>query len=107
MIIHELGHVWDNRSRSGFGDVTIFGGGLGDDLYKHMGGTPSGLRFTGVVSFPSNRRDSFFPPNVGTIYGNNSQADYFAHTFAGTTLNSSDVPDNAKKFMAALIDQTK
>lgn len=80
MIVHELGHIWDNNSRKGLGDATFFGGGYGDALNKFMGGDPTGLRWTGGVNVP---RPNRFPSDLGPNYGNHSSADYFAHAFIG------------------------
>lgn len=104
MLIHELGHVWDNNSRSGLGDATFFGGGHADFLSEFMGGDPTGLRWTGGVNVPGPNR---FPADQGPDYGNNSSADYFAHTFVGAIVGSNAVPQVAKMWISAVINLSK
>jgi len=106
MIIHELGHVLDNRS--GGGNATWFGGGAGDALMNYVGGQSKYfIRWLkNSLSLPD---DNMFKDNNGYGYGNNSPADYFAHTFASTILtpNNSNMPIMAMVWMEAMIDLTK
>ena len=103
MIIHELGHVWDNSAISA--NASIFGGSYGDHLFSFMGGDPEGFRYKGgVASLPKLNQ---YPNSKGSSYGNNSSADYFAHTFAGAVLNLKSPPPLAKYWLSVVIDLTK
>lgn len=108
MIIHELGHILDNRtSNSPFGDATWFGGGASDGLLNFVGAKPTApLRFLKGLSLP---RQNMFDNRDGFGYGNNSAADYWAHTFTATIVvpDSPYAPQMAKLWMAAFIDLTK
>jgi hypothetical protein len=108
MLMHELAHVWDNRSAHGLG--TLFGGGYGDALMKWMGCKSTallGLRFLDhSLHIPPGNR---FINEQGFGYGNNSPADYFAHTFAAAlaTPCHPNLPPRAEAWMVELIDRTK
>jgi hypothetical protein len=106
-IIHELGHVWDNRSAHGWG--SILGGGYGDQLLKYMGGSVKGFPLFRFMdnSLEINRECAF---NCGGSldYGNNSPADFFANNFvAAITLpKAKGVPTAARGWMSDLIRRT-
>jgi len=112
MIIHEFGHVVDNRSRTGLGDATIFGGGAGDQLMSFINGESSGFlsnRADGGVFYGENRFPGYnvqWPGNGNASYGNNSPADYFANTFAATVTFYEAVPQPSGMWMGAFIDLT-
>jgi hypothetical protein len=105
--LHELAHVWDNRSAGGF--ATIFGGGYSDELMKRVGGKNAsfpGLRFIdGSLRIDP---ENAFGNQLNLVYGNNSSADYFAQTFvAAVALPEKDnVPWVAKAWMNDLIKRT-
>lgn len=107
-IIHELGHVWDDRSAHGLG--TLFGGGHGDALMHHVGGRSTaflGMRFVDK-SLKIDPVCAF--GNKGYFgYGNNSPADYFANTFAVTLALPGDpnTPPGVEFWMIDLINRTK
>jgi len=107
MIAHELGHVFDNRTRHAQWDVTWFGGGAADELMKMVGGKSTGLLkfLNNSLSLKTNR----FLDVDGFGYGNNSSADYFAHAFSATicTPNTPNTPLLAEMWMSALLDLTK
>lgn len=107
-IIHELGHVWDDRSANGLG--TLFGGGHGDALMRHVGARSKaflGLRFVDQ-SLVIDLINAF--GNQGYFaYGNNSPADYFAHAFAVTIAfpGNPNIPPGVEAWMIDLINRTK
>ena len=111
MIIHEFGHVLDNRSKAGLGDASIFGGGAGDQLMKFINAKPRfGIRATGGITFGANPFPDYsvqYPKEGTSSYGNKSTADYFANTFAAATAGYKDAPQPAVMWMAAYIDLTK
>lgn len=108
VLVHELGHVVDNRSAH---DAAVwFGGGMGDRLAVEMGASQVGLNYT----FPRfiNGRGGISEQNRwgGTnpdwrYYGNNSTADYFAHTFAFAVLKVDGAPKNAVDFLGQMISE--
>jgi hypothetical protein len=106
-ILHELAHVWDNRSAGGL--ATIFGGGYGDELMKRVGGKNTSfpvLRFKdGSLQIDP---EHAFGNQPNLVYGNNSPADYFAHTFMAAVAlpENENVPDLAKEWMNDLINRT-
>jgi RHS repeat-associated protein len=88
MIIHEFGHVFDNRMGTAVPPAVFRGGGPADQLIRFMGGMPSEpLRFAGGVTVPEKNK---FGLDDGYGYGNNSSADYFAHSFTAAIVD----PDN-------------
>lgn len=106
-IIHELGHVWDDRSANGLG--TLLGGGHGDALMRHVGARSKaflGLRFVdqSLVIDPINA----FGNQGYFAYGNNSPADYFAHAFAVTIAfpGNPNIPPGVESWMIDLINRT-
>jgi len=106
-MIHELGHVWDDRSAHGVG--TLFGGGYGDALMRHVGARSKAflrLRFIdqSLVIDPVNA----FGSKGHFGYGNNSPADYFAHAFAVTIAlpGEPNLPRLAESWMIDLINRT-
>ena len=109
LIIHEFGHVFDNRSHSGLIDASIWGGGYGDALMDLIGGKSNGplsLRYTG--GFDVYQYYKYPTDNKGLNYGNNSTADYFAHTFNAAIIKPDVIPSSLTKYwMAAMIDLTK
>lgn len=110
MIIHELGHVVDNRS-SPFGLGSILGGGAGDALMGFIGArssAPFGIRFLPKSMIFSDFNDAFTIGN-NYEYGNESPADYFAQLFSGVTMtpNDSHIPSNASLWMQAYIGLMK
>ncbi|MEA5011861.1 MAG: RHS repeat-associated core domain-containing protein [Angelakisella sp.] len=77
IVIHELGHAFDNYFGPKWnGGAAVFGNGLADQLYTYVGGVPSGIRCTGNIFNKINK--SSLPANN---YGWNSQADFFAQHF--------------------------
>ncbi len=105
MIVHEFGHVVDNRSSiSGLG--SIFGGGGGDGLMRFVGSTPTGIFGIRCANDSLNISNNRFINGDGYGYGNNSPADYFAHTFTSAimTPNDSHAPVNAVIWMSAYIN---
>ncbi|MCM1566088.1 MAG: hypothetical protein NC238_09130 [Dehalobacter sp.] len=113
MIIHEFGHVLDNRSKSSIGDASIFGGGAGDQLMNFINGKSSGLlgnRAFGGITYGANPFPGYnvqWPSTGKPSYGNNSTADYFANTFAATISSYEAVPQPSGMWMAAFIELTK
>jgi hypothetical protein len=113
MIIHEFGHVLDNRSKSSIGDASIFGGGAGDQLMNFINGKssgPLGIRAFGGVAYGENPFHGYnveWPSKGNTSYGNNSTADYFANTFGATVSFYEAGPQPSGMWMAAYIDLTK
>lgn len=107
MIIHELGHVFDNN----FGGrlSSLLGGGTIDALMNYLGlRTNSIFRFTGGIDFTRTKRTQQWPINNPNLnYGNNSAADYFAHTFAASILEPWLAPLKSEIWMVSLIDLTK
>jgi hypothetical protein len=105
-LLHELAHVWDNRSAGGL--ATIFGGGYSDELMKRVGGKNTSfpvLRFKdGSLRIDP---EHAFGNQPNLVYGNNCPADYFAHTFvAAVALPENDnVPGLAKTWMVDLINR--
>jgi hypothetical protein len=106
-VLHELGHVWDNRSAFGLG--SMIGGGYSDQLLKVMGGK--------VKSFPLFRfidnsleinPECDFSCGDNLDYGNNSPADYFANTFVAAVAlpKAKGVPAPAREWMSDLIRRT-
>jgi hypothetical protein len=77
MVIHELGHIIDNRSKeTGIFPAVISGGGLADKLIRFVGEAPSNpVRFMGEV------QENEYLFRKPYEYGNNSSADYFANAF--------------------------
>jgi hypothetical protein len=106
-ILHELAHVWDNRSAGGL--ATIFGGGYGDELLKRVGGKNAsfpGLRFIdGSLRIDP---ENAFGNQPNLIYGNNSSADYFAHAFVAAVAlpDNENAPGLGKAWMIDLINRT-
>ncbi len=111
MIIHEFGHVLDNRSKAGLGDASFFGGGAGDQLMNFINAkTNIGIRAAFGINYgesPYTGYDVRYPREGTASYGNNSTADYFANTFAAATAGYMDAPQLAVMWMAAYIDLTK
>jgi hypothetical protein len=106
-ILHELGHVWDNRSAHGFG--SMIGGGYSDQLLKFVGGK--------AISFPLFRfidnslqinPECAFTCGGNMAYGNNSPADYFANMFVAAIVfpDPPGVPEDAVEWMVDLIRRT-
>ena len=107
MIIHELGHVVDDRSSIlGMGD--LIGGGDGDQLMAFVGGkSTSVLRFLpNTLSIPP---ENAFISSKGWGYGNSAPAEYFAQTFSGTIYNPYDphLPIAASAWMSAFLNRTR
>jgi RHS repeat-associated protein len=117
MVIHEMGHILDNRfgptTQTGYNPLpgvewthltqlfpsAIEGGGPADALISFMGGTPNTPRCAGGVSLPDN--NNLYTGNF--YYGNNSSADYFAHTFSVSIISPNNVPKTAKLWMDSFI----
>jgi hypothetical protein len=106
-VLHELGHVWDNRSAHGLG--SMIGGGYSDQLLKFMGGK--------VKSFPLFRfidnsleinTECAFTCGGNLAYGNNSPADYFANVFVAAIAfpDYPGVPQAAVMWMIDLVRKT-
>jgi RHS repeat-associated protein len=73
IIAHEFAHVIDNKTGKGPLPATIAGGGIAETFAPSAWGSP--IFFIGGI--PNST-----PTWTGDTYGNNSVADYFAHTFA-------------------------
>jgi hypothetical protein len=106
-IIHELGHVVDDRSSPhGMGDLT--GGGAGDALLSFVGGrAKSVLRFLpNTLSIPP---ENAFSHGNSWDYGNSAPAEYFAQTFAGTIYSpyNQHLPIAASAWMSAYLYSTR
>ncbi len=79
-VVHEIGHVLDNRSGPALAPSIWFGKGHGDRLVRFSGGQPKGLRWNnGVSGIPAACR--WTPPGASTECGDLSTADYFAEAF--------------------------
>jgi hypothetical protein len=109
ILTHELGHVVDNRSASGFAVWT--GGGFGDRLAVEMGSSQAGLDITFPRFYNGSggiSSQNSWPGEVGdwSYYGNNSTADYFAHTFTFAVLNVDGAPKGAVDFLNQLISES-
>jgi RHS repeat-associated protein len=104
-IIHEFGHAWEEKMHPG---ATWVGGGAGDALLDFVGG-----RSTKIFRYLPNSLDvpaaNLFANKEGFGYGNNSPADYFAHSFLAAIVapDSSNAPVRAVLWVTALIDLTK
>ncbi len=113
MIIHEFGHVVDNRSRVAPGDASLFGGGAGDQLMNYINAKSNGLfgnKADGGIFYGKNPFPGYnvqWPSNGTANYGNNSTADYFANTFAAMVTSYEAVPQPSGMWMASFIDLTK
>jgi len=111
MIIHEFGHILDNRSKVGLVDASILGGGAGDQLMNFINAKPNAvIRCAWGINYgdsPVIGYDTRYPREGTASYGNNSTADYFANTFAAGASGYSDAPQLAAMWMAAYIDLTK
>ena len=106
-IIHELGHVWDNRSAHGWG--SILGGGYGEQLLNYMGGRVKSFPlFRFVDNSLEIKRESAFNCGGNLDYGNNSPSDYFANTFVTAVVlpKVKGVPGAARDWMIELIRRT-
>jgi len=102
MLIHEMGHVFDNRL--GWSYSAMFGGGGGDALMDFLGIRPRFfLRFTWGISAP---QELYWPDIPGVRYGNNSTSDYFAHSFTDTIIGTNIGLQEASFWMEAVIDLT-
>lgn len=106
-IIHELGHVWDNRSAHGWGSMV--GGGYGDQLLKFIGAK---VKLFPLFRFIDNsleiNPECAFTCDGNLAYGNNSPADYFANVFVAAIAfpNTPGVPETAVEWMKKLIRKT-
>ena len=100
MIIHELGHVLDNRmGPNSLNSSVIGGGGPADELVRFIGGDVTiPLRFWGVTYIPD--KNSFLDDYE---YGNNSSADYFAQTFAVLMVDKGKEPELAGLWLTAYL----
>ena len=109
MIIHEFGHVWDNKMQyPKSGEATWFGNGPGDALLDLVGGKSTAiLRWRPGLYIPE--LSDRFISKAGFGYGNNSAADYLAHSFASAIVapENPNAPRRAVMFVSAVIDLTK
>jgi hypothetical protein len=110
ILLHELGHVVDNRSSGLFGAAVWFGGGMGDKLALHMGADPLRLRFSirfmnGCKGIPEENRWQKGPYGWPQ-YGNTSTADYFAHTFMFSILDPNAAPPGAVEYLNWMIEKS-
>jgi hypothetical protein len=102
-IVHELAHVYDNRSAANVGvpfEALWFGGGNSDAMFYNLNGfVPFGIRWTNGTSF----NQYPFDPRDG--YGNHSTDDYFAEVFALTISPDSkyEVPTDAFRVLESII----
>jgi len=90
-VVHEIGHVLDNRSGSKWLPSTWIGKGHGDALTRFVGGLPRGLRWINRTSgIPAACR--WTPPGSHTECGDLSTADYFAEAFTWAIYNPARCP---------------
>ncbi len=111
MIIHEFGHVWDNRIQNPkFGEATWIGNGPSDALINFIGGYSRALvRWWNDSLYLNDPLQDGFRNVNGFGYGNNSAADYFAHSFTAAIVAHDDMnaPQKAVMFVSALVSLTK
>jgi hypothetical protein len=105
LLIHELGHVVDNRSS--LSSMAVWSGqGMGDKLALYMGANASKLDYSirwcnGTMGiFDENQWNK---NDLYLNYGNNSTADYFAHTFSFAILAPQMAPANAVAALRTLM----
>jgi hypothetical protein len=106
-ILHELGHVWDNRSAFGLG--SIIGGGYSDQLLKFVGGKVKSFPLLRFIDNSLEIKSEYSFSHSGNLaYGNNSSADYFANMFVAAIVfpDLPGVPEGAVKWMIELIRRT-
>ncbi len=109
-VIHEFGHILDNRIASK--NASVCGGGPADALFRAVGGNPE----IGWLRFMNGAQSKPYRNDVGAMaslpqsarfpvgrYGNHSTADYFAETWAALMLNTRQAPPVALAWMAAFI----
>jgi RHS repeat-associated protein len=97
VVIHELGHRWDNSSKSGVCPATWCGGGIADKLVTDIGGDPRGIRWhNGNNEIPSEYQWSNL---VMDGYGNSSSAEYFAESFVWLVINPTQLPPTVENWM--------
>jgi len=108
-LVHELGHVVDNRST--WHNLAVWkGGGLADRFAWRMGANMFELRSTykdlrwarGSIKGLENEDlwgEGKYSITTQLGYGNNSSADYFAHAFAYSVLSPLEGPDEAIQYM--------
>lgn len=114
MIIHEIGHVLDNKIGSEYKfqigiqgialaiPPVISGNGPADWMIKFLGGHGSFPRYQGGVSF-SDSTNLWKGHGDDLLYGNNSSADYFANTLEFSVVSPSLVPPSARLWMNSFI----
>jgi hypothetical protein len=101
-LIHELGHVLDDNTRtpgSAAGPADIFGGGAADKMVTDMGGNPTLCVPRFSCSGYSDPRISGFYPWPNGAYGSKGVAEDFAETFVNTIVNESLVPSGRLDWM--------
>jgi len=106
-ILHELGHVWDNRSAFGLG--SIIGGGYSDQLLKYVGGKVKPFPLLRFIDNSLEIKSEYAFSRAGNlVYGNNSPADYFANVFVSAIAlpDTPGVPGAAVEWMIDLIQRT-
>jgi hypothetical protein len=90
------------------GEATWYGGGPSEALMETVGGEFDGALYfwPGSLSMP---QSNMYQNSNGFGYGNNSPADYFAHTFAATVLYPGNVntPKLAEMWMNSYIYLTQ
>jgi hypothetical protein len=106
-ILHELGHVWDNRSAFGLGST--IGGGYSDQLLKFVGGKVKSFPLLRFIDNSLEIKPEYAFSRSGNLaYGNNSPADYFANVFVSAIAlpDTPGVPGAAVGWMIDLIQRT-
>jgi hypothetical protein len=92
LVVHELGHIWDNNSKGMGSNAAIFGGGISDKFAEVFNGNPTGLRFSnGVTGMP--QWGSTHLDTNGNPYGNSGTSEYFAESFSFSILDPKNLPD--------------
>ncbi len=107
MIVHELGHTWDNKmlGEKGFSQAIWSGHGPSDQLMNFVGGESTSLVRWQNSSLSMKNTENLFIPRNGYGYGNNSTVDYFAHSFTVSTISatSTNAPMKAVSWVSSLI----
>lgn len=101
-VVHELGHVLDNRL-GGWLPATFAGRGPADEMVRYVGGAPekAALRFrpmTGYVAMISP-----FEHWQAGAYGNMAVAEDFAETFTNCIFSPEQVPPRRRQWMRSFL----
>lgn len=101
-VVHELGHVLDNRL-GGFLPATFAGGGPADEMVRYVGGRPEKARIrfrpmTGYVAMITP-----FEHWQSGAYGNLAVAEDFAETFSNCIFLPEQVPPRRRHWMRSFL----